>query len=471
MLRWLRGRKQRQRLLVLGLDCAGPQLVFEQFRDDLPNLSRLMAAGTWGTLESCVPCITVPAWSSMLSGRDPGVLGVYGFRNRPSHDYGPLAVVNGAAVGQPRVWDYLSAAGRESLVLAVPQTYPPRPLRGHLVSGFLTPGPAAAFTYPAIFREEVLRVAPGYAFDVADFRTRDRADLLQSLLDLRQQQFTLLLHALRSKSWDFAIHVDIALDRFHHAFWRYHDPTHRLHQPDSPYRHAIRDYYRLLDSQIGQLIDAAGDDTRVLVVSDHGVKRMDGGICINEWLWREGWLALKSPPPARRLTPLSALDVDWARTRAWGEGGYYGRVFLNVAGREAQGVIPPDAVPAVRDELAAAICAIPGPQGEPLCHRVIFPEQVYTQTNGIPPDLMIYFGDLHWRSVGTLGHGAHFTLENDTGPDDANHDTHGLFILYEPHQRGLGRVDGHQLMDIAPTVLHRLGVPVPAAMQGRNIET
>ncbi len=471
MLRWLRGRRQRQRLLVLGLDCAGPQLVFEQFHEDLPNLSRLMAAGTWGALESCVPCITVPAWSSMLTGRDPGVLGVYGFRNRTRYDYDQMAVVNGAAVSEPRVWDYLSAAGRESLVLAVPQTHPPRPLRGHLVSGFLTPGTSAAFTYPAIFRQEVLRVAPNYTFDVADFRTRDRANLLQSLLDLRQQQFDVLLHTLRSKPWSFAIHVDIALDRMQHAFWRFHDPDHRLHEPDSPFRHAIRDYYRLLDSQIGQLIEAAGDDTTVLVVSDHGVKRMDGGICINEWLWREGWLVLKSPPPPGQLIPLHQAAVDWERTRAWGEGGYYGRVFLNVAGREPQGVIPPDAVTAVRDELADAIRAIPGPDGQPLRHRVIFPEQVYTQTNGIPPDLMVYFGDLHWRSVGTLGHGAHFTLENDTGPDDANHDTHGIFILYEPQRRGLGRRDGHQLMDIAPTVLHRLGLPVPPAMQGRIIET
>ncbi|MBE2270232.1 MAG: phosphodiesterase, partial [Anaerolinea sp.] len=94
---------------------------------------------------------------------------------------------------------------------------------------------------------------------------------------------------------------------------------------------------------------------------------------------------------------------------------------------------------------------------------------IYQQVNGIAPDLMVYFGDLHWRAVGSFGHGAHFTLENDTGPDDANHAPQGMFILYEPNGRGRGNVSGHQLMDIAPTLLDRMGVKSPLDMQGRII--
>ncbi|MCS6939866.1 MAG: alkaline phosphatase family protein, partial [Roseiflexus sp.] len=69
-------------LLIIGLDCAEPSLVFDRWRADLPTLSRLMAEGVYGELESCIPAITVPAWSCMMSGRDPGELGIYGFRNR-----------------------------------------------------------------------------------------------------------------------------------------------------------------------------------------------------------------------------------------------------------------------------------------------------------------------------------------------------------------------------------------------------
>jgi predicted AlkP superfamily phosphohydrolase/phosphomutase len=456
-------------MLVLGLDCAGPQLVFDQFKADLPTFHKLMASGTWGRLESSVPCITVPAWSSMLSSRDPGTLGFYGFRNRADYSYDRMTIADGSAVQTKRVWDVLGDAGRESVVLAVPQTYPVRPLNGHMVSGFLTPGTGSTFTYPAILKQEVLKQFPHYAFDVKDFRTEDKAALLQRLYDLSEVQFDLLEHTLKTKSWDFLMHVDIALDRVQHGFWRYHDPEHRSHEPGSRFGDAIRDYYRTLDARLARLLELIDDDVSVLVVSDHGVRRMDGGICLNEWLWREGWLALKEPPPEGRLTRFDDLQVDWANTRAWGAGGYYGRVFLNVAGREPQGKIPRSAYGQVRDELAAALAAIPGPDGEPLPNLVMKPEQIYLQVNNIAPDLMVYFGDLHWRSVGSLGHGAHYTLENDTGPDDANHHTHGLFILHEPNQRGAGRVEGHQLMDIAPTILDRMDVAIPDSMQGKPI--
>src|SRR5690606_9356134 len=150
--------------------------------------------------------------------------------------------------------------------------------------------------------------------------------------------------------------------------------------------------------------------------SDHGVKRMDGGICINEWLWQNGWLAFHTPPVPGKITPFDERNVDWANTRAWASGGYYGRVFLNVAGREPAGVIPAAGYQAIRDELAAAIAAIPGPNGHPLNTTVYQPEAIYQAINGVAPDLLVYFGDLHWRSVGSLGHGRHFTFDNDTGP-------------------------------------------------------
>jgi predicted AlkP superfamily phosphohydrolase/phosphomutase len=462
---WRRAR--RRRFLVLGWDCASPELVFNA--PDLPVITRLRQQGTWGHLQSSIPCITVPAWSSMLSSRDPGELGIYGFRNRTSYSYSQMGIADSTAVKLPRVWDYLGEAGLQSLVLGVPQTYPVQPINGHLVSGFMTPGTTSAFTYPAIDKQDVLRIVPDYTFDIRDFRTKDRQILLQQIMAMTRNQYRLLKHYLRHRDWDFAIHVNIGLDRMHHGFWRYQDPQHRLYEPDSPFAHAIRDYYRLLDAETSEILDMVGADTTILIVSDHGAKRMDGGICINEWLWREGWLRLGTPPPAGQITPLEDLDVDWSRTRAWGSGGYYGRVFLNVTRREPQGVIAPEDYEQIRNELAAALRTITGPQNLALNNQIFKPETIYQTVNGIAPDLMVYFGDLHWRAVGSLGHGDHFTLQNDTGPDDANHSETGLFILYEPGKRGLGQVAGHQLIDIAPTILHRMRVPVPVSMRGRVI--
>jgi predicted AlkP superfamily phosphohydrolase/phosphomutase len=469
MLRRLFGKRSSvRRVLVLGLDCAAPDLVFRQFTDDLPVLRSLMRGGTWGILESSTPCITVPAWSSMFSSRDPGELGIYGFRNRADYTYDALFTADSRRVRLPRVWDVLADTGMQSLVMNVPQTYPVQPVtNSHLVSGFLTPNTGAQFAYPAIFKQEVLNVAPDYAFDVRDFRHVERETLLEQIQALTDIQYRVFEHFLTTKAWDAAIHVNIGLDRMHHAFWRYHDPQHRLHEPDSPFKHAMRDYYKQVDAWLGRLIAAAGDDTAVLVVSDHGAKRMDGAIAINNWLWREGWLALKETPQG--VTAFSHEMVDWSATRAWSTGGYYGRIFLNVAGREPQGTIPAEDYEAVRDELSAAIKAIPDDKGQPLNTQVFKPRQIYRRVNNIAPDLMVYFGDLHWRAVGSVGYGRHYTLENDTGPDDANHAQEGLFILHQPDNTGEGQIAPRQLMDIAPTMLDLLDVTVPPEMRGISL--
>lgn len=462
-------RKRGKRVLIFGLDCASPYLIFDQFRADLPNFAHLMSNGTWGELESSIPCITIPAWSSMMTSRDAGVLGVYGFRNRADHSYRNMITADSTHIRHPRLWDILGASGKQCTVLAVPQTYPIKPIRGTMVSCFLTPNTQTTFTYPAIFKNQVLSIAPDYRFDVSNFRTDDKAQLYRQLFELREEHFRVFKYAVQHTDWDFFIHVDILLDRIHHGFWRYHDPTHRLHDPNSPFLHVIRDYYRLLDAQLGEILTLLDDDTVVLVVSDHGVKRMDGGICINEWLWREGWLSFHNPPQQGMITPFEQLDVDWSKTRAWSSGGYYARIFLNVAGREPQGIISEHDYARVRDALADAITMIRGANGEVLHHQVIRPHEVYTQVNGVAPDLMVYFGDLHWRAIGSVGHGSPYTFSNDTGADDANHDTRGMFILYDPHAKGLGCVTGENLLNVAPTILNLMDVAVPPDMQGRII--
>ena len=129
------------RLFVIGLDCAEPSLVFDRWRQDLPNLRALMDAGVYGALRSTVPPITVPAWSSMLTGKDPGELGFYGFRNRADYSYHQMSIATSTAVKHARIWGRASAAGKKVVVVNVPQTYPPRPLAGYLVTSFLTPSP------------------------------------------------------------------------------------------------------------------------------------------------------------------------------------------------------------------------------------------------------------------------------------------------------------------------------------------
>src|SRR5213076_1424729 len=128
---------------------------------------------------------------------------------------------------------------------------------------------------------------------------------------------------------------DIGLGRMHHGFWNYFDPKHVQFEPGNPYQNAIPEYYLKLDEQIGRVLELLNNDTIVLVVSDHGAQRLDGGVAINEWLIREGLLVLNEYP--KTLTPFEELNVNWSKTKVWSEGGYYARVFFNVQGVSRKG--------------------------------------------------------------------------------------------------------------------------------------
>jgi predicted AlkP superfamily phosphohydrolase/phosphomutase len=169
------------------------------------------------------------------------------------------------------------------------------------------------------------------------------------------------------------------------------------------------------------------------------------------------------------VSSLRDVGVDWPRTTAWGEGGYYARVFLNVKGREPEGVVEPEEYEAVRDDLAARIAAIPDDAGNPIPTKVYKPEELYGEPQGVAPDLVVVFGDLLWRSVGTIGGDEGIqTLENDTGPDDANHAQDGLYVVAGPGVEASGPADA-DLLDIAPTVLELLDIEVPDGMRGRSL--
>jgi predicted AlkP superfamily phosphohydrolase/phosphomutase len=455
------------RFAIIGLDCAEPSLVFDRWLGDLPNLNGLIQRGLWGELRTIDPPISVPAWACLATGLDPGQLGIYGFRNRTDHSYTALATADSRWLPAGRaIWDVLGAAGKHVVVLSVPQTYPPFEVNGELVSCFLTPDTRRSkYTHPAELQTEIESVlgAP-YKVDVEHYRSDERDRILAEIYDMTEQRFTLARHLVSSRPWDFFMMHEIGLDRIQHGFWRFMDSRHRDHQPDHRYRDVIRQYYCYLDDQIGGLVELLGDDTTVLIVSDHGAQRMEGAVLINEWLLREGYLALADRPTG--LQPLARVAVDWTQTRVWGEGGHYCRLCLNVRGREPHGIVDPADYEPLRAELIARLEAMPGPDGQAIGTRVYRPEELWAEQRGIPPDLVVYVGDLAWRSNGSLGSGHIFSFDNDTGPDDANHTRYGLCVLTGPAY-GSDRQTGLTIYDVAPTVLQHFGLPILPEMRGR----
>jgi predicted AlkP superfamily phosphohydrolase/phosphomutase len=429
----------------------------------MPTLTGLRDRGLWGPLRSVIPPITVPAWSCMMSGRTPGELGIYGFRNRVDYQYKHLRVATSASVRVPRIWDLAGSAGKESILLGIPGTYPPPPVRGCVVGDFLAPSTSADFVYPRALRPELDAVAGAYMLDVTGFRSTEKGRIAQQLFDLTYQRFLLARHLVTTRPWDFFAMVDMAPDRLHHAFWKQCDPAHPRHEPGS-HRDLFRDYYRALDDHLTALLEVLPDDTIVIIVSDHGAQPMAGGFFLNEWLLAQGLLVLTKP--VTRRTPIGSAPIDWPRTQAWGDGGYYGRVFLNVVGREPHGTIRADHYEDTRSEIAHALEALTGPDGSPMGNRAFRPEAIYPDVTGIPPDLIVYFSDLTWRAAGTIGLGQGlYTFDNDTGPDDANHAEDGIIVIVGG-EMSPGRRDGLSLLDVAPTVQSFLHLPAPPFQRG-----
>ncbi len=467
-----------RRVLVIGLDCASPHLVFDRFRDVMPNTSRLMESGSFGLLRSSAPPITVPAWTCMVSGRDPGELGLYGFRNRlPNRptEYKPR-VATSEWVQEKRLWDWLSDAGKSVASLFVPLTWPPTPVRGHLVSCFLTPDLTLPWAFPTSFEHELTNRFGPYIRDVTDFRASDKPRIYDALKKMTAQHFNIARYVWEQKIPDFMMFVDMAPDRFHHAFWSAFDPAHPRYIRGNRFEHLGREFYGFLDQNIGALLESIDEDTTVMIVSDHGARALHGSVCINEWLRDHGWLkthAQAADPNLPHSTSIHEGVVDWSRTKAWGEGGYYARIWLNVAGREPHGIVAPADWANERARLKEELLGLVDSAGTPIPVRIDEPEREYRATRGFAPDLLVYFDDLAYRAAGTLGHGQWVIAHDDrSGPgnyDECNHDWDGLWILSGRGAPREGRVNGARIYDVARTVLELMETEAPNDLLGRSL--
>ena len=237
------------------------------------------------------------------------------------------------------------------------------------------------------------------------------------------------------KQWDIFIHVEISVDRAHHAFWRYFDKTHPRYEHHPEYSKVVPEVYRRIDEWFEKLHRKLPRDTVIVIVSDHGIKAMKGAFLLNQWLIEQGYLKLKVDPAGLKPgTDLREDMVDWEHTIAWAWGGYYSRVFINLKGREKKGAIEPKYYEETLEQLRRDLEKIKGPSNEQWLNKAYRPAEIYPEVNGDPPDLMLYLDDLWWRPAGTLGWPTNYLEENDRGPDDAVHDWHGVYTVYDPEE-------------------------------------
>ena len=409
--------------LVIGLDSVPPRLIYGDLEGELPNIGSI--ADSRGLLVSSHPPITIPAWMVMMTGKTPGELGIYGFRHRRRGTYDSVYIADSRSVREEKVWDKAGRLGKRSIVIGVPPSFPPSPIRGYMVSCFITPGRHKRYTWPPSLRSEIESVTGGYVFDIV-YRSEDKDRVRKELWRLAEVQFKAAAYMAKNKKWDFMVFMFIGTDRVHHAFWKYYDSSHpRYPGRGNRYEDVIPSYYKLVDSLVGRLVEAAGKDTDIIIVSDHGAKAMEGAFAINQWLEENGYLRLKKRPE-KPGTDLRGDMIDWSKTLAWAWGGYYSRVFINLKGREPHGIVDPGEYEALVEELKREITRINGPGGEHWRNMVYTPKELYPEVRGDAPDLIVYLDDLNWRPAGTIGWPSPYLEENDRGPDDAVHDWTGV---------------------------------------------
>ncbi len=483
-------------VLVIGLDGATFDLLEPWLAaGHLPTLARLVAQGSSGPLQSTLPPVTAPAWATFMTGKNPGKHNVFDFFRAHSPDLDRPEMVNMGDVQARPFWDYLSAAGRRVGILNVPLTYPPTPVNGFIVPGLLSPDEGQT-TYPADFlRPYHPTLGPYRLVPHRLYRPEQTAAFVAELQAVTATQIQYALRMAQDHPVDFLMVHFLATDIAQHKLWRYLDETHPWYEPVSgqQFGTAVRDIFAQIDAGLSQLLTILPSDLTMLVMSDHGFGpqqqimnlnillieagfmrlKPEAAVKWRDWLARHKWWA----NPAARLFRLlgrerllSFADVDWAQTQAYARG-HMGQVYLNVQGREPQGIVSPADYTAVREQIAALLTSWRHPADGRIPVTAVIPGEAAASgpyaTAG--PDLHVIIDGYRTLAHPLFAADGRILTAQPWG-DSGSHRREGVLIVQGPEVRH-GRIANARLEDIAPTILHLLGVPVAEDMDGRVLTT
>lgn len=507
----------RRRTMIIGIDGATFDLIRPWAEAGLlPTFQRLMEQGAWGSLESTMPPVTPAAWSSLATGTKPGKHGLFDFFARSNGRY-ERTMVNATHRHGASLWRLLSEAGVRTTVFNVPATYPPEQVNGLMVSGLLTPNNADDASWPPELLRELKQAVPDFSFyPPGIFSAGEEVKFVNDVLAWDQMTLRATEFLLEQQPWDFFFTVFIGVDVVSHFMWREMATNGAsVRTNDQTVREtlagAIQSVYRQADTILGRLLEAVGDDTYVMVVSDHGFGPLDYYMHLNAWLVDRGYMRFKRRPAvflrylAYRLgiTPLTVLgllralrlggrvqqsaskhnawlkalvkgaflslaDVDWSRTTVYSSG-YAGPLFVNLKGREAEGIVEPgDQFEAVLRQLAADLQTLRHPvTGEPYVSEIYRADDLFSGPyTHLAPDLI--FEPRDWRNqvYGVLDFALNRWLQ-PTPDRTGTHRMNGILLMHGPGIRPGALVEGAALWDVAPTILGLMGVPIPKQMDGR----
>ncbi|UCC77882.1 MAG: alkaline phosphatase family protein [Anaerolineales bacterium] len=496
------GRAEPQ-VMVIGIDGASWNVLNLMItRGAMPNLKGLVNTGVSGSLRSTIPPTSPPAWTSFMTGKNPGKHGVFSWGEAVNLRFDP---VNALSIHGKTLWQLLGEYGKRVGVFNVPMTYPlpSYPIHGFFITGFLTPSVESDFIYPASLRSELLSLAGDYIIDVPwleyGHRKNGRQALMKDLAAELEQKGKIALALLERYETNFFMVVFAGPDRISHCLWQYIglDGATELDAEGQEIQEMIHAYYRQLDDILGRILKHAGPDTSVLVISDHGFGPIRKELYINKWLAEQGFLMSASNPRsakvrtalrtlARRLgitrdrwrqalgpgatkaaqALVNTVRIDWSRTKAYSNG--VNTVQVNLKGREPYGIINSgDEYEEVRAQVIERLAELRDPEtGRRVVKAIIPREKAGTGPNlGQAPDILMLMAD--------EGYAAY---ECDVDVDqvfeaprwrNGEHTLEGVLTAAGKHINKGSTIVGATIMDLAPTILYRMGLPIPDDMDGQ----
>lgn len=456
-----------KKVFLFGIDGAPPELVFGKWLEHLPNIRKLMESGAYARLNSTIPPSTIVAWNSMISGKDTSEIGVFSYTY--VDDEGRSRLVNSHNIKCRLIWDILKEHGKESIALYVPLSYPAKPIKGLMVTDFLTPDVDSNCTYPESLKEKIkIMKNTDIFFDVAvglaGHKGLEIDVLIEKTYEMTEMQIELLKDVLANEKWDFLMAVMIGTDRLQHMLWNHFDETHRRFVNNSQHKNALRDYYVYLDKKLGELLELLDKDTTAIVASDHGMIKQEGKININNWLIKEGYLFLKEGIDLSEKKRFSRELIDVEKTVAYGGGAYNARVYLNKKklGKDYK---------KIREEMIKKLRNIPDDKGNNLDTSVYKAEEIYKDSsNPECPDLTVYFDDLRWASNPDLGQHGIYSWYTAVGADSAGHSRQGCFVISGKGIKSKGKIGDIDIRQVLPTILKLLEVKCPSDIDVNPVE-
>jgi predicted AlkP superfamily phosphohydrolase/phosphomutase len=487
------------RVLVIGLDGATwTNLVPLADNGDMPALRRLMNHGAWGTLTSTIPALTPPAWTSLVTGTNPGKHGIYHFRHTPPRDYYQRRLNTSGDIHSPTLWQRLGAHGRQVGVINVPLCHPVYPVNGFITSDAFAPDPAVR-THPP----ELAADLKDYIVDVTHYPralpgTAGYEQQMRAFIDENERvllsQVDAAARLMRSRPWQFFMIALMLTDRLGHYCWKFSDPALADSlTTDEQKRIAARcrAVYRQLDTQIARLADAAGPDCALVVVSDHGFGPAPASFFhTNRWLSQRGYLHLLPPWHWKRAvhgylprswktklhTPVDTKYglVDWRRTKVWADPLESRAVAIHVnrADRYPDGIVAGAEVEPLLHKLTRELTEETTARGRKVVAEIHRGAALFHGPQAQDAPDLVCILDKSFdvpasfrRDVRATG----LVVPNRHVLRDGGHEPEGIFLLHGPNVSAAGKLPPQSILSIAPTVLHLFGLPIADDIDGEPI--